>query len=186
MIKHINSFSGISPIKPNTLVVLDIDDTIISFPNIHKDWWNETYTNLYYYDKQNAYKQTNLLWLDRIVKSKPSLIDKKNFNKFLEQISQNNCELIFLTARDENIAELTINQLKYCNIDINPTKVFYNRHKGKELEYIVRNIYPNVKNIVFVDDLIENLINVAYTFNTPKLFKYNLELYKIKHKTYEN
>jgi predicted methyltransferase len=82
MIKHINSFSGISPIKPNTLVVLDIDDTIISFPNIHKDWWNETYTNLYYYDKQNAYKQTNLLWLDRIVKSKPSLIDKKNFNKF--------------------------------------------------------------------------------------------------------
>jgi hypothetical protein len=53
MINHINSFSKINPVKPNTLVVLDIDDTIMSFSNIHKEWWNETYTNLYYYDKEN-------------------------------------------------------------------------------------------------------------------------------------
>lgn len=185
MIKHINSFSKINPIKPNTLVVLDIDDTIMSFPNIDKEWWNETYTNLYYYDKKNAYKQTSLLWLDRIVKSKPSLIDKKNLNNFLEQIKINNCELIFLTARDVNISEITIKQLNECNLNVNPTKIFYSREKGKELEYIVKNLYPNIKNIIFVDDLIENLINVAYTFNTPNLFKYNLELYKIKHITYD-
>jgi len=181
MIKHINSFSQINSLKPNTLVVLDIDDTIMSFPNIKKEWWNETLKEYLYLGNERAYNEVESLWIQRIIEEPPELLDQTNLMKFLDQISNNNCELIFLTARDKKLSYLTIHQLEECNIIINPCRIFYNREKGAKLEFIVRNMYPNIKNIVFVDDLSKNLIDVAYTFNYPELFKYNLELYKIKH-----
>jgi hypothetical protein len=183
MIKHINSFSEINTIKPETLLVLDIDDTVMSFPDISKKWWSETYHKFINenYNKENAYNKTNSLWIDYIIKSKPILNDEKNFLNLLEQISINKCDLIFLTARDNSLSELTVKQLNECNLNVNPMKIFYSKYKGNELEYIIKIIYPNIKNIIFVDDLLDNLKDVAYKFNNPKLFKYNLELYKIKH-----
>jgi hypothetical protein len=46
MIHSINSFSQIK-IKPNSLVVLDIDDTILHFSTIKKGWWTETFNKYY-------------------------------------------------------------------------------------------------------------------------------------------
>ena len=183
MIININSFSQIKPLKSNTLIVLDIDDTIISFTNIDKKWWTNVYNTYlsYYKDDDKAYKKSEILWTKHILKDKPKLLDEYNFINFLEKISKNNCELIFLTARNKNISDLTMDQLSKCGLNINPSKVFFSRNKGNELKNIVEQNYSNVKDIIFVDDLEENLVNVQLEFNTSKHSKYNLKLYKINH-----
>jgi hypothetical protein len=183
MIININNFSQIKPLKSNTLIVLDIDDTIMSFKNIDKTRWNDIYNTYlsYYKDDDKAYKKSEILWTKHISKSKPKLLDEHNFINFLGKISKNNCELIFLTARNKNISDLTMDQLSECGLNINPSKVFFSRNKGIELKNIVEQKYPNVKNIIFVDDLEGNLVNVQLEFNTSKHSKYNLDLYKINH-----
>jgi hypothetical protein len=180
MIVNINSFYQIKPLNPNTLVVLDIDDTIMSFTTINKKWWNDTYNTylLHYKDTEKAYKKSEKLWIKYISRSNPNLLDEINFINFLEKISENNCELIFLTARNKKISKLTMTQLSYCRINIESSKVFFSRNKGVELKNIVEQTYPNIKDIIFVDDLEENLVKVQLEFNTSK---YNLKLYKINH-----
>ena len=180
MIKEINSFSKIKYPKSNTLVVLDIDETILSFNEIDNKWWNDTFSKLLPIYKENTYQQAELIWTEHVTKIKPQLLDSENFNKFFYQ-NINNCEIIFLTARNENISELTIKHLKDCNFDIHPSRIFYSRNKGEKLKEIVLNIFPDIQHILFVDDLEENLLNVLSTFNQSELSKYNLELYKIKH-----
>ena len=57
MIKHINTFSQINPIKPKTLVVLDIDETILRFQQIDNKWWDDTYTRLLPYYKEKIIRK---------------------------------------------------------------------------------------------------------------------------------
>lgn len=181
MLKHINNFSQINYIKPNTLVVLDIDETIMTFHKVNTDWWNETYNRLLPSYKENTYTQVELIWTDHVSNNNPILLDKDNFSNFLENIKSKNCELILLTARDKSISSLTVTHLKKCGLDIHKSRIFYSRNKGNELKYIVTTMFPYIQDILFVDDLEENLINIKNVFNNDELSKYNLELYKIKH-----
>jgi hypothetical protein len=182
MIKNINSFSQIDSIKPNSLVVLDIDDTIMKFQHVDTEWWDKIYNQLLPTYKENTYTQVELLWTDYVSNNKPVVQDKENLYKFLDTITIRNCQLILLTARDKSISLLTTKHLKECGIDMHWSRIFYSRNKGSELKYIVSTIFPEIQNIIFVDDLIENLIDIQTVFNTVELSKYNLELYKIKHK----
>lgn len=181
MIKNINSFSQINSIKPNTLVVLDIDDTIMKFQQVDTEWWDNTYNRLYPSYKENTYTQVELLWTDYISNNKPIVADKANLYNFLDNVTNRNCELILLTARDKSISLLTVKQLKECGLDIHWSRIFYSRTKGSELKYIVTTLFPHIENIIFVDDLVENLVDIQNVFNTRELSRYNLELYKIKH-----
>lgn len=177
MIKDITSFSQIEYIKPNSLVVLDIDETILTFSNINREWWDKTYNNFLhlYKNKDEANKQSEILWANNISKNTPIILDNVNLHIFLEKASENKCELIFLTARNKNISDLTMKQLNYCGINIDASKVFYNRDKGSELKNILENIFPNINHIIFIDDIINNLINVKSKITL------DLELYNIKH-----
>jgi hypothetical protein len=175
MINHINSFSQINSLKQKSLVVLDIDNTVMSFSNINNNWWNKTFNDFLYLGKDSALHKTEQIWTQNIINDNPELLDRENLIKFLDQISNTKSELIFLTARDKKLSGITIKQLEECNIIVNPSRIFFNKKKGDELKYIVTNVYPRIKNIIFVDDLTENLINVANKFNYPDLFKYNLE-----------
>ena len=181
MIITINSFSQIKPVKPNTLVVLDIDETLLTFKNVDTTWWNDKYQELLPIYKENTYQHIEVLWTDYVFKNRPMILDERNLCVFFESIKNNNCELILLTARDISTSEMTMKHLNECGLIIDPHRVFFNRNKGYELRNIVMNIFPHVNNIVFVDDLTENLVNVEITFNTLELLRYNLELYKIKH-----
>ena len=181
MIKHINTFSQINPIKPKTLVVLDIDETILRFQQIDNKWWDDTYTRLLPYYKEKTSTHVELMWIKHISNNKPILLDKDNFYIFLKNIENENCELILLTARNKSISFLTMKHLESCGLNINLSRVFYNINKGVELQKIVTTIFPDIQNILFVDDLEENLTNIQYVFSNEKLSKYNLELYKIKH-----
>jgi hypothetical protein len=181
MIKNISSFSQIDYIKPRTLIVLDIDETIMRFQQINEEWWDDIYNKLLPSYKENTYIHVELIWLDYVTNTKPILLDKDNFYIFFENIINKNCEIIFLTARDKSSSLMTIRHLKECGIDAPPSKIFYSRDKGNELKYIVTTLYPNIQDILFIDDLEKNLVNIQNIFNKKELTKYNLKLYKIKH-----
>ena len=181
MIHNINSFSQITRPKSNTLIVFDIDETILTFPIINKNWWDRTVNKLLPIYKENTQEYVELLWNNYISNLEPILLDSINLINFINKSVKNNCEIIFLTARDKSISKLTVNQLLKCDFNIDPSRIFYNKNKGIELKNIVTNYFPNVKNIIFVDDLDENLVNIQSTFNCFELLKYNLDLYKIKH-----
>jgi len=181
MIKYINSFSQINISNLKTLVVLDIDDTLISFKDVNTIWWDINYKKLYPIYKENTYNHLEKLWTDYIFNNNPMKLDTDNLTSFLKNIKNNNHELVILTARDKSILELTMRHLYDCGIYIDSSRVFFNRNKGYELKKIVMNLFPDVDNIIFVDDIIQNLVNVEISFNIPELLKYNLELYRIKH-----
>lgn len=181
MINNISSFSEISRPKSNTLIVLDIDETIITFPTIDKNWWTNTYTLLYPIYYENTQAQIEMLWNEYVSNIQPKVLDSINLFNFLNESKKNNCDIIFLTARYKSMSLQTLNHLKHVNIIIDPSRIFYNKNKGQELKNIVINKFRNVKNIIFVDDLNENLLNVQSVFSNNDLSKYNIKLYKIKH-----
>ena len=181
MIKHINSFNQIQLIA-KSLVVLDIDETIMAFPNINKIWWKDTFDKNFAHtsDKKIAEMLTIDEWRDHVSQSDPYLLDEKPFKKFIKKISQEKCELVLLTARNKKITDLTHKHLYQCNIDISKDKVFHDENKGEALAYII-NMYPEINNIIFVDDFEKNLLNVKNKFSQDKLSHYTLSLYKISH-----
>jgi hypothetical protein len=179
MIQCINSFSQVK-IKPKSLVVLDIDDTILNFPSIRKGWWTDTFNN--YYEQEQDYDRAEELalndWVNIIANDKAQLLDPINFETFLNKIREQNCELILLTARNDKLRELTKKHLADCKLDIPHNKIYHNRNKGKKLLELVKNVYNNVSQIIFVDDLESNLNDVEDTFLS---YSYDIVLYHINH-----
>lgn len=68
---QISTFKDI-PIKRNTLVLCDIDDTVIVFENLGKKWWRERVDD--YYERNDDFefseKATLKEWIHQIHKQK--------------------------------------------------------------------------------------------------------------------
>ncbi len=185
MITPINYFNQIQ-LVPNSLIVFDIDETIISFEDINKGWWKRTIAK--YYTQTNDYDLSNELslneWITHISNLKPQLLDEVNFINLIRQAKELNCPIIMLTARKKFLFDITIAHITYCKIDIDSDSIYFNENKGKELFDIVTNKYYNYNNIIFIDDFESNLQNVANTFSG--LDQYSLQLYKIDHFNNDN
>jgi hypothetical protein len=181
MIQQVNSFNQI-PVTLNTLVVLDIDETIMAFPNINKTWWRETHekhfnsTN----DKSEADKLTIEEWREYVEVNKPYLLDEKKLKKFLEEIESKSSQLVLLTARDPVMTESTHLHLSHCELEITPDQVIHNENKGEALARIIRS-YPEISKIIFVDDFEKNLLNVQARFAQDDMNNFDLKLYQITH-----
>ncbi len=180
MIIPINSFNQVGLIE-NSLLVFDIDETILSFEDIDEGWWKRTFSK--YLAQTNDYDLSDELslneWVSHITKVKPKLLDEINFIKLVKKAKELNCEIIMLTARRRFLFDATISHLTHCNIDIDSASIYFNENKGKELYEIVTKKYPNLSNIIFIDDVIRNLEDVEKTFEPYP--NYILNLYNINH-----
>jgi hypothetical protein len=167
-------------IKPRTLVVLDIDETILKFPSIKKGWWTETFNRYYeiYLDYNKAEEKALHDWENLVIKDKAQLLDSDYFESFINKINDSNSELILLTARNDKLKELTKKHLIDCDINIPSHRIYHDRNKGKKLLDLVTNIYTNTSQIIFVDDLESNVINVHETFSGTL---HNINIYLIDH-----
>ena len=186
MIQQVNSFYQI-PVTENTLVVLDIDETIMAFPNITKTWWRETYEKYFDStgDKTTADNLTLNEWREHVQVCKPYLLDEEKFKIFLSQIKSNTSQLVLLTARDPIMTEITHLHLSHCELSISPEQVIHDENKGDALAQIIQS-YPEITNIIFVDDFEKNLISVKDRFSQDDMKNYNIKLYQITHKTTGN
>jgi len=167
-------------ILPKTLYIFDIDEVILTFTHSNDIWWNEkrkNYLKLYY----DIFMTENMIyneWINIMNTTKPVLLIN-NFNDILNKITENNSNYIFLTARKPFLKKLTILHLQYCNINIDDNKIFFDKEKGNKLLELFNNninIYE-YNNIIFIDDLIENINNVndklSIYSNTHNILLYN-------------
>ena len=175
MIKTIKKFNEIE-IIPNSLVVLDIDETILKFDGIDMKWWKNKFNKNYIVsrDYKIADKLTYYDWIKIISRSNPELVDN-NFHNFINLITENNCELILLTARSVTLKNITLEHLNQINFSFNEDKIYFNENKGDELNKIINEKYLNMKNIIVVDDAEPNLYDIKEKI--PE--QYNLYLYKM-------
>lgn len=177
MLKQITRFNQIKLI-PNSLIVLDIDETIIKFDKIDKHWWNKTFSSYYSITENHEHAENLCLddWISHVEIIEPKLVDN-NFYDWLDCINKLNCELIFLTARNkkrlENITHLHLDKIK---LTFDKNKIYYNSKKGEELLTLVNKKYSDKKNIIVVDDIESNLIDINDKFINST---FNLHLYNI-------
>ena len=171
----INSFDNIDIFK-KSLIICDIDDTLIYFENIDRNWWDrqKIICNINCEKNEDVIKNIMDRWITQIKINNPLLTDKRGFEKMMNQIKQTDSKLIFITARPKKLRQLTINQLEMLDIDTNECPVYLvgDNPKGK---YIKKNIeLSGFKNVVFIDDFIKNIDNVIEVFGKKiKCFKFN-------------
>lgn len=167
MSDKIYSFKNIE-IKENTLVICDIDNTILHFPNcikkikeIIKSISDDDDIELPYL--LNMYKLTN----------KPEPTDFIGFSNLLNKLENNNGKLIFLTARTEQPHEPTKKHLNTIGIDSNKFEIYYTNNKITKGEFIKNNIdLSNWSNIIFIDDFETNINSVINYFPEIKCYQF--------------
>ena len=164
MIKQIISFRSIN-ITPKTLVVLDIDDTILGY---------KEFPHTYFLDRINHYKklhESDILaidfavsdWIDKVEKSTPHHMDEDGFSYMMNLLKQTNSSHFFLTARNSNFRNITEKHLE--DLEIINSHVYYvsGKNKGEYLKNIIDK-HEKYDRIVFVDDSEKNLFDMQKTF----------------------
>ena len=181
-VNSISKFSMINIVK-NSLIVLDIDDTILTYNNINNHWWHHKhreYKNMF----DNHSDVDNYIlneWENELYKSTPLHTDEEGLVNLIINAQIHNCNIICLTARKKIHDTITYKHLNELNINF-PIYFSEGSNKGEILENIINNYYSNYKNIIFVDDQLKNLRNVhehlsknynlsCYYFRTNMLLK---------------
>ena len=160
---------------PNSLIVIDIDDTLIKYDGIDFAWWKNKVNKYYSVTKNDELSEVlaNKDWMKLIEKCDPELVDDC-VHYFIEQTKNHQCHIILLTARNNVITDLTRNHLN--KVDLYFEHIYFNENKGDELVRIVQNNYIDCTDIIVIDDREANLIDIQ---NKMDLTKYKLHLYKI-------
>jgi hypothetical protein len=170
------SFSEIlNLVSENTLVVLDIDETVLYYNGVNRQYWNNLFSK--YYAISNDYDQAEeeslLEWTECIKNGSPKHTDKEGLESLFNQIKKYKADLIFLTARNHLLKEDTKKHFEELGFP-NNSIIFYNaENKGTKLKEIIKTFSKDLLNIIFVDDLDKNLISVNEELgNSVKCFKF--------------
>lgn len=165
-------------IIPNSLVVFDIDETLIKFDGVDYKWWKNKF-NKYFKMTNNsdlADYLANKDWIDLVSKIDPDLVDEEIYN-FINKLKDYNCQIIFLTARNDVLKTLTYQHLHKVNLLIDHQHIYFNQYKGDELFKLTNEKYTDIENIIVIDDIKENLSDIKEKMQNTK---FNLFLYNIK------
>ena len=164
MIKNYNEIE----ILNNSLVILDLDETIIRYPYITHLWWENTKKAYELIDIKTADDRAYQDWLYIINKYNPTLLDEYQFTNLIKRIKNTNSHFIIVTARNIKLKNITINHLKSCGISCD---VFYSLDKGIMINAIKQNYVYN--HIIFVDDN-KKYINQVEELN-PEIITYHIK-----------
>lgn len=153
---EINNYDQIQILSNNTLVAIDIDETVIYFDNIPPLWWKTRFD--YHYTETSdcilADKLTLQEWTTIVLSSEPKTFDISGFKKLLTRVEQTNSKLVLITARFIELKDLTLKQLRYCGINVND--IYFTLNKG----HVLKNLSVGIKDVIFVDDLYGNIEDV--------------------------
>lgn len=181
----VSTFNDIIIVK-NSLVICDIDETLLYYEGIDKKWWSETFYR--YYQIHKDYDKADQLclaeWTSHITSADkyPFFTDRAGYANMIAKINETNSQIVFLTARCEYLRDMTLKHLHHLNID-NPILHFTGGQcKGKYiLENILNvnvranvraNVNSDLRNIIFIDDRLQNIVDVK-----NKLINFNLTCY---------
>ena len=159
-IKQITTFKDVE-IKNKTLVLCDIDETLLTFDPYNYEYFYNTHIK-YFKNHTIAHEKAIKDFNSILLNMSPKYTDKEEFLKMTRKIRENNSLLLFLTSRynDNNNKQLTKNHLKKLGLE-NYCNSIHHTNGGSKAEYIFININTSFfENIVFIDDLEGNLNDV--------------------------
>jgi hypothetical protein len=164
MFRQIVSFRDVK-IYQNTLIVFDIDDTVLGYKEIAHDYFNK---QLIYHKKNISCENTIMNnavndWFNLVRKSTPHHMDEDGFIDLMRKISINESEHLFLTARNPKFKDITEKHLNKININYKNIYYVAGENKGEILKNIIKD-YPEYNKIIFIDDMEKNLTDVYKTF----------------------
>ena len=176
--KVIKSFSEID-IQPNTIVLCDIDDTLLHHPGINHSWSNliSVFFNIQYFEQTGTHNQTEsnknaIKFCDDVFNTIP--LQHTDREGFFDMVKKST-EFAFVTARQENAKNFTYENLTALDIDPETFVVHFcgNVEKG---EYIVQHFdLEKYDHVVFIDDQIRNVENVLLRVNHVGLKVYQFK-----------
>jgi hypothetical protein len=168
---QIDTFYSID-IKQNTLILCDIDETILFYDGINPSWWSEIKklhqielnnhtTNI---DSETDYALDK--WHKYIDLIGPKHTDKKGFEDILQRIESNNSTLKFVTARNPYFEAITKKHFKELNIQTDSKYEIHYLAGEPKGDYIKNNIdLTEYDHIIFIDDLKTNIDSVIESLN---------------------
>lgn len=175
IIKLIRSFDDIK-LKPNTLILSDIDETILKFDQVNQTWWKNNFNS--HYLVHNDYAQADEYafskWIEVISITKPSHTDHTGFFRLLGRVQRSNSEIEFITARNSELILHTSRhfedlELNYMDFQVHHLGGF---SKGKYIQSMFGNKLSKYDHIIFIDDLEHNILSVLDNVIHPSLQTY--------------
>lgn len=170
----INTFYKVE-IKSNTLVLCDIDETLLFYDEINSEWWKKKidyYINVNKCDSSNANRLALNEWAEHIKENYPKHTDKSGFENLLINVKDSKSKLIFITARYPDVKQITEDHFNYLGLKSSEYEVHYLGGSSKG-QYIKNIDTDNYDNIIFIDDLDHNITSVNEAFpNNNKLTIY--------------
>ena len=155
-------------VTPNSLIILDLDETIIQYPYITAKWWENTRKAYALIDEKTADERSYSDWLYIINTYKPNLLDITEFNKLLMRIKETNSNFIIVTARNIKLKEITQKHLETFGINCD---VYYSLDKGIMINAIKQNYIYN--DISFIDDNLKYIKQVEEL--NPEIYTYHIK-----------
>ena len=176
-----NSFEKIN-IKPNSLILCDIDDTLLRYKFNLEYFYKKTHDFLIsindYLDETDTKNIAENEFDDYRLLNEPYHTDKEGWENFTNRLKETNSKLIFITARSKEFTEKTKQQFTQNNVNYDEYDVHYTfEHKMSKASYIEKHININgYSNVYFIDDHEYTVKNVKKTFPNIicYLFKYVL------------
>lgn len=162
----ITSFKQVQ-LMNNSLVVLDIDETLLKYESIDTKWWKNRFDHYYKIHTHNDKSHDYVLneWIDYITSVDPLHTDKEGFLDLEKRLTDNNCRLVFVTARNKGLEQITHKHFIHLQIHNNEIYFTDGTNKAHMIEQIIQKHMTDYDKIIFVDDLERNLNDVRTHFN---------------------
>lgn len=143
---EVSTFDKI-PITKRSLVLCDLDDTLLDYGVIVEKYWKEKIVDPDY-----------MIWGNMIRNVIPLLTDTGFYN-FLERVKESESEIHFVTHRNISLEEITKEHLNYHGLSHIRTHHLTGCSKGI---YSVNNFDVNNRDVIIIDDsksVHEDIIN---------------------------
>jgi hypothetical protein len=172
--KCINKFDDIEILCDKTLVICDIDKTIL-YHDVEIDNFVSILKKDGFNDEKELLRLANEMLNMHCCIFSPKPTDPEGFKNFLNKIEKINSKIIFLTSRSELSEKITRKHFNDISLNYDDYKICYTDNKISKGEYIKFNININQCNeVIFIDDLDFNLYSVSSLFPQIKCYKFQI------------
>lgn len=162
MYKTISSFNDVEIKDTNTLVICDIDETLLTWNKKSSDFYHVVIDDFSLCNAKPTEEEIHkeaLIWLGMYCEMfAPIMTDANGFHNLLCRIEKSNSEIMFLTARPKNSNSNNFTRKNFIDIGLDYDKYsihYTNNNSISKGEYIKKNINTSsdkYKQIIFIDD----------------------------------
>lgn len=172
----------------NTLVILDVDETILRLANEigTKHWWNTVYNGYLseHGDHTRADEQAFERWREHATECEAEHTDESGLMRLVEEARSAGNKIIAVTARSPEMSTATKRHLECIGIELdaihvngicfNSDGVFYAGDTPKseviiDIKEYLQNSGMSIVRIVFVDDIEKNVASVAEALDSSNV-----------------